>query len=415
MQGCEGALVPLDEVARRVRAVVHVEDRSRPTAQRDVLEARDRGGGLHPDQRAGSEPGGAAYLRALAVDRAGNQKEFLGALAAWHVPSLNFVYADKEGTIGWVAAALTPIRPKHDGLLPVPGDGGFRWSGFLPVADLPQNFNPKSGWLATANHNILPPGYQHEISYEFAPLYRFLRVKSRLQAQPRFKLDDFKSIQHDEVSIPGQTLARLIKTVEIEDEAVKPFAGMFAEWDGNLSRDSRVGPLYALWLQELQREFVRAQVPKELLRDVSLLSGLPVMLKALEKPDKSWFGADPHERRDELLRADKHAGVRIGQVLAGQLEVPGILRDADRGVVGRVAWNLVSSPRGGDGSARLVRWIRARLREVMCGVKSTRLNERHVTGDVPLVACMEVELQGRRVGARGRFHQRHPEDCGSAT
>ena len=49
----------------------------------------------------------------------------------------NFVYADVEGNIGWIAAARTPIRPKHDGLLPVPGSGGFEWSGYLDVRDGP--------------------------------------------------------------------------------------------------------------------------------------------------------------------------------------------------------------------------------------------------------------------------------------
>src|SRR5262249_19232451 len=62
---------------------------------------------------AGHEPGGAAYLASLAVDRARDRKEFLAALSAWKVPGLNFVYADVEGTIGWVVAARTPVRPRH--------------------------------------------------------------------------------------------------------------------------------------------------------------------------------------------------------------------------------------------------------------------------------------------------------------
>src|SRR5204863_1337523 len=56
----------------------------------------------------GHEPGGAAYLASLAVDRARDRKEFLAALAAWKVPGLNFVYADVDGAIGWVVAARTP-------------------------------------------------------------------------------------------------------------------------------------------------------------------------------------------------------------------------------------------------------------------------------------------------------------------
>src|SRR5262249_23167306 len=112
---------------------------------------------------AGSEPGGAAYLASLAVDRATNLAEFQRALARRKVPSLTLVYADVAGDIAWVAAALTPVRKGHDGLLPVPGPGGFDWQGYLPFAALPQARNPAAGFFATANHNILPAGYEHAI------------------------------------------------------------------------------------------------------------------------------------------------------------------------------------------------------------------------------------------------------------
>lgn len=250
----------------------------------------------------GSEPGGAAYLGGLALGRANNKKEFLKALQSWKMPALNFVYADKNDVVGWVAAGLTPIRKNYDGLLPVPGNGEFEWQGFLPVSDLPQSFDPESGYLATANNNILPPGYKHEIGYEFAPDYRAHRIRNRLSSQKRFKLEDFKSIQHDETSIPGQVLVRLLRDLNIKDEAVLPFADLMTGWDGNLSKDSPAGPLYAVWLQELQEDLYKRHVPKELLESVKLISGLPVMLEALEKPDKNWFGDNPRESRDEMLR-----------------------------------------------------------------------------------------------------------------
>src|SRR5205085_1679266 len=123
------------------------------------------------------------------------------ALERWKIPGLNFVYADVDGDIGWVAAAGTPVRPKHDGLLPVPGNGGFEWSGHLAVSELPQSFNPKAGFLATANHNILPPGYSHQIGYEFAAPYRFQRVRKALTAKEKYSLNDFRAIQHDVTSL----------------------------------------------------------------------------------------------------------------------------------------------------------------------------------------------------------------------
>jgi penicillin amidase len=252
---------------------------------------------------AGSEPGGAAYLGSLAVDRAGNVKEFLQALGSWKVPGLNFVYADRAGTIGWVAAALTPVRKNHDGLLPVPGAGGFEWQGYLPVAELPQRFNPKGGFVATANHNILPEKYAHGIGYEFAPPYRYQRVKDRLAAKEKWNLADFRAIQHDDLSLPGVALGRLLKTVPIEDKALETYVRLLAEWDGRLTIDSRAGPLYAAWLKELQDAFYAPHAPKELKGALATLSGLPVMLEALENPSELWFGSEPAASRDRLVRA----------------------------------------------------------------------------------------------------------------
>jgi penicillin amidase len=41
------------------------------------------------------------------------------------------VYADTEGSIGWVVAGFYPMREDWDGLLRVPGDGWSEWKGFL--------------------------------------------------------------------------------------------------------------------------------------------------------------------------------------------------------------------------------------------------------------------------------------------
>jgi penicillin amidase len=251
----------------------------------------------------GSEPGGAAYLGSLSVARARNQKEFLESLKAWKVPGLNFVYADVDGNIGWIAAARMPVRPRHDGLLPVPGDGGFEWDGYLPVGELPQSFNPKAGFLATANHNILPEGYKHQIGYEFAAPYRFQRVRQVLSSREKWELSEFRALQHDVVSLPGLALVRLLKDVDLQDKSLEPFAKTLLDWDSKLTVDARAGPLFALWLRALQEEFCAPHVPKELRPALVALSGLPVMLEALEKADPLWFGEDAKASRDRLLRS----------------------------------------------------------------------------------------------------------------
>ena len=81
----------------------------------------------------GSEPGGAGYLKSIALDTANNWTEFREAVSGWKVPSENLVYADVDGNIGWIAAGLAPVRSGWNGLLPVPGEAGtYRMAGVSP-------------------------------------------------------------------------------------------------------------------------------------------------------------------------------------------------------------------------------------------------------------------------------------------
>ena len=258
----------------------------------------------------GSEPGGAAYLASLAVDRARNWREFLDAMQRWKLPGLNIVYADVDGNIGWFAGGLTPVRRGWDGLLPVPGAGGkSEWRGYLAVEDQPQSFNPPARFVATANHNIIPPGYKHEISYEFTASYRIDLLRKYLSADKKFTLDDFERMQHDVTSLPGRLLVRLIRTLDISDPDLKPYAELLAGWDGVLSADARAGPLYAIWLNELFETLYRKHMPKELLKSVRNAGGIEVLMNALVRPDENWFGPEPAKARDALLRTTFAAAV----------------------------------------------------------------------------------------------------------
>ena len=265
----------------------------------------------------GSEPGGAAYLGSLAVDRAANWEEFCRALQAWKMPSENMIYADVDGNIGWVAAALTPVRSKSDGLLPVPGaEGRYEWTRFLNVDELPQTFNPPEP-IVTANHNILPPGYRHTIAYEWAPPFRYQRIRERLQAKKTFTIDDMKALQHDNVSLPGQRLARLAAQFSSADAEVDAARRRFTQWDGDLSRSSSAGPIYAYWLQELAREVFGPHLPDELMPFVGGQRGVPVLLEALEQPTAEWFGSDPRSARNALLQRTFEAACQKVQAALG--------------------------------------------------------------------------------------------------
>ncbi|MEW5982677.1 MAG: penicillin acylase family protein [Acidobacteriota bacterium] len=227
----------------------------------------------------GMEPGTAGYLRSLALNQARTWPEFLEAARGWLVPSENLVYADVDGNIGWVAAGMAPIRPGWSGLLPVPGhEGKYEWAGFLRLEDLPQSFNPPSGIIATANHNILPPGYDKALGYEWSAPYRFRRIMDVLSAgagqpAPGHTVADSERLQHDALSVVARDVCNALRTAraarhlasEPGREGLPPVRAraveMLAAWDHVVSRNSAAAALYELWFSRLATAAARALVP----------------------------------------------------------------------------------------------------------------------------------------------------------
>jgi penicillin amidase len=247
----------------------------------------------------GSEPGTAGYLASLAVDRAQNWAQFEAAVARWKVPSENIVYADRAGNIGEHSVGLAPLR-SWTGLLPVPGAGNYNWAGFLPTSKLPHVFNPAAGFVATANHKMIPERYPYQVGFEWAPPYRFERIRSVLAGAHRTRhkltIADMEELQNDVVSLPARELQNLVRSTALRDHSA--LTG-FLRWDGALTRQSPEAGLYEVWLKEICRSLGRRLSETHSDHYDSLTPH--VVLTLLENPGKGLFGEDPLTARDTLL------------------------------------------------------------------------------------------------------------------
>lgn len=252
----------------------------------------------------GEEPGTAGYLGSLSLDRAQNWQEFLAAMERCRLPALNYVYADVAGNIGWVAAGLVPVRKNWTGLLPVAGHTGrHEWQGFLPVRELPQSFNPPRGWIATANHNILPPGYPHHVGFEFAAPYRYLRIAEVLGQARKFTVEDFQRLQHDETSLVARELTAMLP--ESADAAV----GMLRSWDCVLHKDSAPAALFELWLSELPARWAARELSGPGGDLVARHAGVAALVAGLKRMDE--------QGRVRVLREALEAALERGRKLLG--------------------------------------------------------------------------------------------------
>ena len=215
----------------------------------------------------GQEPGTASYLASLSLDRARNWDEFRAAMARWKMPGENMVYADVDGNIGWIAAGLMPKR-SWSGLLPVPGDGRYEWRGFVPIGELPQAYNPRSGYIATANDNILrymPATYRTPISYEFPkPSYRAERLHEVLRDSGQFTVRDFERLQNDDVSLFARWLAPvMVRAATRAGAAARKEVSALAGWNYHMDKDQYAPLVFETWSAALGRLAMSAGYPDE--------------------------------------------------------------------------------------------------------------------------------------------------------
>ena len=114
------------------------------------------------------------------------------AFASHHAPMQSVVMADTQGEVAYNAVGKLPVRSTQNdirGVAPAPGwDAAYDWTGWLPAAQNPAIRSAQiaqKGWHATANQNILPPGYAHFIGGDWTTPERFDRIEQLLAARPQ--------------------------------------------------------------------------------------------------------------------------------------------------------------------------------------------------------------------------------------
>jgi penicillin G amidase len=195
-----------------------------------------------------SEPGTASYLGSLKLDQAQNCKDFLELAMFWKANSENLICGDVDGHIGFQASALTPNRKGWLGRLPVPGTGRYEWDGFR--SELPKEYDPPRGFIATANHNINTKGYWPPVVFKTTntlPYDRITRLLQVLTPAKMFGIEDSKKLQRDVYSLRGAVDQKLFRGWKATDAEVERARDMIANWDDQLINDSVAAAIYITW------------------------------------------------------------------------------------------------------------------------------------------------------------------------
>jgi penicillin amidase len=250
-----------------------------------------------------NEPGLSGYFGSSRLLTAKNWDDFKAAGNAWGAPPLNIVYADVKGNIGWIAAGRAPVRKNWDGLLPVPGDGLYEWSGFHGKDVLPSRLNPAQGYFATANEMNLPSGYpneQNRIAFEWTDRSRIDRINELLGARTNMTLADSMAIQTDTVSVQSRRAVALLGSLSSQDAAISQALASLKAWDHDETTSSAAAALYEVWAMKHLGRLTVAKAAPEAARKLIGNGHIEAVIDYLEHPDNS-LGPDPNAARNAIL------------------------------------------------------------------------------------------------------------------
>ena len=240
------------------------------------------------------DPGTAAYKGSFKMAQAESCEDFFERAMYWMVPTHSLICGDVEGNIALQVTGLTPDRDGWNGRLPVPGTGQYEWVGFR--SDLPREFNPARGYIATANNNVHPPGYEgRPVFYHSSrgvETSRITRLHQILGTDRLFSVEDHQAIQHDAYSLRSEGDIPAFRGWTSDVPAVERARALIADWDGVLTRESTAAAIYVQWTRSAgARERNSTEANEE--RRVLTEEGLEQALRTLTED----WGADWAEWR----------------------------------------------------------------------------------------------------------------------
>jgi acyl-homoserine-lactone acylase len=214
----------------------------------------------------------------LAFNKARNRDEFEAALAMAAQPSINYVYADRDGNIGHYYNATLPKRQEGwDWSKDLPGDRSeLIWRDYLPFQAIPMTRNPPSGFVFNANNTPFvstvgegqpsPEKFSATLGIETHMNNRAYRLRRLLDADNSISREEFRQIKYDlhyDEDLPGMQkyrrfLASGLNSAGLDsaglnsaDTDLKQAFALLESWDGSTRRDSRAAALALLTLEPL--------------------------------------------------------------------------------------------------------------------------------------------------------------------
>jgi acyl-homoserine-lactone acylase len=219
-----------------------------------------------------------APLQYFRLDKAANLEEWRAAMRIQAIPSLNYVYADEKGNIGYIYNAAFPVRkegPDWRGVLP--GDrSDLIWHSYLPFDREPQIWNPPSGLVFNANNtpfhatapagDLKPEDFSPTLGIQTDMTNRAWRAMETFGADPRITAEAFHAYKYDLAystrSDEEQVFARILSADPGTDADLRQALEVLRHWDRKTNVANRGAALAILTIEPIIRARLDGKTPR---------------------------------------------------------------------------------------------------------------------------------------------------------
>jgi penicillin amidase len=235
------------------------------------------------------------FTAILGVNNATNWNEFKSALKDFAVPGQNFVYADKEGNIGYVFGSKLPIRNSAGATFVFDGSTDkYDWKGYISQDQIPTLFNPTQDFIASANNKTLKD-FKYYISNLWEPTSRIDRIDELLTGKKQQSVSDFQKYQMDFVSPYAKEITKYIldafQNVKVINNNLRLSLELLRDWNYEMDQYSQVPAIYATFLKHLLKNIYEDEMGTDLYNEFVFVANIPYrsLERVLSSPDCSWF------------------------------------------------------------------------------------------------------------------------------
>ena len=235
------------------------------------------------------------------INEASNWNDFREGTKLMTINPQNFIYGDIDGNIGHQHGGKIPSRRYGDGAMITPGtDEKYNWSGLVPFEKMFSIFNPKHGFVYTANYNEDKAPNDALIAQDYHGLYRQRRLKNLLQSKEKFTQQDFKDFQLDQYSEEAaELLPLMLKHIKFKAASIinPEIISILESWDYKLTGRSVAGAIYKIWQLETIKQILYPIMDKNIIE--------PYLGWAIFELDKLFeiYNDKKEELEDILLKA----------------------------------------------------------------------------------------------------------------